>query len=443
MPLNLTLTRSEAFNRLVSDFLAELSEINPLLRNSFERGLLVTLAGRISELNQQQQSILVEMFPDSAQEEDFIARWGSYRSISRLAATQASGLITATGTPGSLIPSGSILTTASGASYQTTASASIAINAINVTLLTRTGQTATIQTVSSHGFASNISIVIAGADQSEYNGTFLITVTGLDTFEYTIVGTPATPATGTITATGNAVSLNVQSDSFGIAGNVGSGGLLRFSSPVAGVDNEAFVQFSEIVGGVDIEPLETFRERVLDAYQNPISEFSDAAITQIIRQNVPGVDRVFIFGSTLPTGTPQPGFVTIFFTMIQSLGVIPNAQNIADVRAAVDSIRPAFVPEDSLEVLAPTPLSTNFTIQNLQPSTTTMQSAVVNNLQQFFNEEVLPSQVVREFSYNAAVTNTIDLETNQQIQNFVIGVPAGDIIPGFGELPTLGTVIFI
>jgi hypothetical protein len=43
-------------------------------------------------------------------------------------------------------------------------------------------------------------VTIAGATQTEYNGTFTITVTGASTFTYPVAGTPATPATGTITA---------------------------------------------------------------------------------------------------------------------------------------------------------------------------------------------------------------------------------------------------
>ena len=46
-----------------------------------------------------------------------------------------------------------------------------------------------------------MSVIIRGAAQDEYNGIFSITVTGLDDYTYTVTGTPATPATGTITAT--------------------------------------------------------------------------------------------------------------------------------------------------------------------------------------------------------------------------------------------------
>lgn len=68
-----------------------------------------------------------------------------------------------------------------------------------VTSITRTGTTATVTTAAAHGFTSGNQVAIEHAAQSQYNGDFLITVTGATTFTYPVVGSPATPATGTIT----------------------------------------------------------------------------------------------------------------------------------------------------------------------------------------------------------------------------------------------------
>jgi hypothetical protein len=64
--------------------------------------------------------------------------------------------------------------------------------------ITRSGSTATATTAIPHGMSSGYSVTIAGATQTEYNGTFVVVVTGASTFTYTVSGTPATPATGTI-----------------------------------------------------------------------------------------------------------------------------------------------------------------------------------------------------------------------------------------------------
>ena len=41
---------------------------------------------------------------------------------------------------------------------------------------------------------------IRGANETDYNGDFIVTVTDANTFTYTVSGSPATPATGTIIA---------------------------------------------------------------------------------------------------------------------------------------------------------------------------------------------------------------------------------------------------
>jgi hypothetical protein len=64
----------------------------------------------------------------------------------------------------------------------------------DVSSITRSGSTATA-TVTAHGYISGQTINIRGAAQSQYNGNFAVTVTGANTFTYTVLGTPATPAT--------------------------------------------------------------------------------------------------------------------------------------------------------------------------------------------------------------------------------------------------------
>ena len=70
----------------------------------------------------------------------------------------------------------------------------------SVTSITRSGTTATVTTSGNHGFSSGDLIFIAGANETAYNGEVEIEVTGTTTFTYTVSGSPASPATGTITA---------------------------------------------------------------------------------------------------------------------------------------------------------------------------------------------------------------------------------------------------
>jgi hypothetical protein len=73
------------------------------------------------------------------------------------------------------------------------------------TTITRTGSVATA-TATAHGMGVNDVAVVVGAVQDEYNGQKSITAVTANTFDYTVSGTPTTPATGTITTTGAVVS---------------------------------------------------------------------------------------------------------------------------------------------------------------------------------------------------------------------------------------------
>lgn len=74
---------------------------------------------------------------------------------------------------------------------------------ISVSTLTSSGTTATCTTATAHGLSNNEYVVIAGAVETAYNGTFKVTITSTTQFTYTLASTTTTPATGTITATKN------------------------------------------------------------------------------------------------------------------------------------------------------------------------------------------------------------------------------------------------
>lgn len=52
-----------------------------------------------------------------------------------------------------------------------------------------------------HGVPDGTLVLIDGANEDDYNGVFAVTVNGPNEYEYTMGGDPASPATGTITAT--------------------------------------------------------------------------------------------------------------------------------------------------------------------------------------------------------------------------------------------------
>ncbi len=66
--------------------------------------------------------------------------------------------------------------------------------------ITRVSATATVAHTA-HGLKNGQKVVISGATQPEYNGIQTLANVTANTYDYTVTGTPATPATGTIVST--------------------------------------------------------------------------------------------------------------------------------------------------------------------------------------------------------------------------------------------------
>jgi len=64
-----------------------------------------------------------------------------------------------------------------------------------ISTITHVGAVATVTTASAHGLVTNNRVTITGATPTEYNGTYVITATGANTFTYTMASTPASNAT--------------------------------------------------------------------------------------------------------------------------------------------------------------------------------------------------------------------------------------------------------
>ena len=78
--------------------------------------------------------------------------------------------------------------------------------------ITRSGSIATVSHTA-HGLATGQKIAVSGADQNEYNRIKTITKIDDNSYSYAVVGTPTTPATGTIIST--AVIIDGETDVLG------------------------------------------------------------------------------------------------------------------------------------------------------------------------------------------------------------------------------------
>jgi len=71
---------------------------------------------------------------------------------------------------------------------------------IPVVSITRSGTIATVTTRWAHNLTGTPQVTVHGATVANYNGAFTIAVTGATTFTYTVSGSPATPAAGSLMA---------------------------------------------------------------------------------------------------------------------------------------------------------------------------------------------------------------------------------------------------
>ncbi len=435
MPFNFPSNRKEVSDRIKTDVQGELPESNPFLKNSFLSAIITGLAGRIFDFFLQLLVLTKQMFPDTATN-TFLERWGSYKSINRDPSTQATGNVTATGTPGNSISDAEPLSTTDGTEYITVGVATISTNVVSITTLTRIGTTATATTSSDHNLASGMSPAIAGANETEYNGTVPITITGLDTFTYEVLGSPATPATGTITVTSDSATIAIISTEFGQDQNQDAGTEISFNATIAGVDSTTRVQFGAIGGGTDTQSDEDYRAEVIDAYQNPISTFSSAAIERQAKL-ISGVTRVFV-----EEITPAVGQVTIYFTRDNDDNIIPDAGEVITTKNKILEIKPAHVDDADVIVSAPTGVTVDFVFTALSPNTSTMQSAITANLQALFEDDTTVGDDLLQLAYNSTIFNTIDPDTGNLVVSFTLSTPASDVPISTGELPVLGNITY-
>ena len=421
MSLNIPDDAKELENKSLTDLARELpSTANPFLEESWMGAQAIANARRIFDFYNQLRILELECIPITAEEK--LELWASFWGITRDAATQATGVVVATGTPGSLIPQSTELQSSNGNSYTTANDVTITAQVVNVTSLTSVGTTATFVLASDTPLYTGQSLTFAGADQTEYNITAEITATGTNSGTYTIASAATTPATGTITASFTSAALSVKSVGFGQNQNQLANARLTFTTPIAGVDSAAFVDFSAIGGGTDIQSLDSLRTEFLDRVQNPVALFNASAIRAQAR-TVPGVTDVFIFEVT-----PAEGQVTIYPIRGNDDNPIPDVSEITPIKSAILEIKPAHTSDDDVIVLIATAVNAQFTFSAITPNDQDTRDRVTANLNALFRDEAAVSVALTEEQYNAAIVNA-------GVTSFTLSSPVGDIGGAAGEYP--------
>ncbi len=301
MPLGLPKDSNEIEDRLKADVAQEAPDSNPYAANHWLLALIVGIGRRLFDFTRDLQRAVDFSFPDTTFGEG-VTRWGAIFGKAQEAAKQSTGIAIATGTDTSVIPSATIMSatvtaedgSSSSISYETTALATITDNSISISSLNLSGQTVTAVTPTPHNLASNVPVTIGGAIEPEYNVINVeIAVISPTSFVYAIVGSPSSPATGTIIADFTSATVPVISVEFGVNTNLESSTPLTLQAPIPGVNNIFGVGADGLTGGTDQESLDSLQAKTLEEIRDPVAHFN---VSDIVAKalEVPTVARVFV-----------------------------------------------------------------------------------------------------------------------------------------------------
>ena len=229
----------------------------------------------------------------------------------------------------------------------------------------------------------------------------------------------ATIASGTATAA-------VLANTAGSAGNTAAAVAMILLSPIAGVQSQIAVAAGGITGGDDVETDEKLLARLLQRIQSPpqggaVADYVAWAL------GVPGVTRVWVSPLEMGLGT-----VTVRFVRDNDTPIIPDAGEVAGVQAYIDERRPVTA---EVFVVAPTAVPLDMSIK-LAPNTSTVQAAVLAELQDLITRDAAPGQPILISRLREAVSIAAGESNNQ------IVTPTADVTHAAGSMAVLGSITF-
>jgi uncharacterized phage protein gp47/JayE len=428
-------------NNINSDIISLLPDIDPTIFGSFTRAFVEALAGRSFDHIQLFNQLERNLFPQTADGEFLENVWAAYEGIVRYPATQSKGLLNIPANVGATVPISTEFVSLNSNSYTTDNEYTAVANISAVSSLTRVGSTITVITTLAHNYGSGITVTIVGADQSDYNGDFVITVLSDTEFTYEKTSSQSVTGTGTITSTFDGIinyitSSDTETEEKTV--NLENGSQLSLVSPIAGVENISFVNFDGITGGIVEESDKDLLNRVSQSRSNPVANFNVARIEKTA-YSIPGVTRVLV-----KRIHPAVGDVTILFMRDNDPDPFPAGEDVDNVKNAILEYLPATSNQTQVYVQAPIAEIVDFTFTALSPNTTEMKDAIVENLKAFFQDEVTFEQNVSENLYKSAIASTIDIKSGEKVSGFTLSSPIGDILVPVDSLKiaSLGTVTF-
>lgn len=316
----------DTFDELIAQANAEIRrknpEIDPTIFGSFTVPYITSGAALAYSIEQTVGDLKLQLFPQTA-EGEFLDDWAGYELLERKPASSAFGFISIEGVLGTAIPLASEFTSADGLVYQSQFATTVEnVNQLIVSLI-RSGTTVTATMADDHSLASGIEVTVSGADQVEYNGAFVVVVTARDKFTFEVIGTPATPATGTIEYDAVFAIVDLIAQDVGQATNLSSGAVLTTTPTITDINSTGFAQFDGLSGGTEIENDAELFARVLLSRSILEGVFTPDQI-RLAGLSVAGNTRIFVI-------RPELSVSQTSFAALQSVSSITRVGSLATV----------------------------------------------------------------------------------------------------------------
>lgn len=349
-------TLTDLITRIREDLRTRMEITSGVVRRSVVVVMATVFGGAVHMLHGHLDWITRQAFADTA-EMDALKRMALPYGMSPTAPTFATGSTLATGVNGSSIPSGTALRRSDGATYKTTAVATIA------------------------------------------------------------AGVATIPVTADVAA---------------LDGNAVSGVILTFESPVTGVNAETTVTAAGLINGTDEETPDAFRLRYMERLREPPQGGADPDYVAWAK-SVAGVTRAWTYANELGLGT-----VVVRFVRDLESPIIPDGGEVAVVQTALDAERPVTA---AVTAMAPVAAPVAFTIA-LTPNTAATRAAVTDELTDMLEREAAPGDGAGRGTILLSEMQ-VAIGTAEGVTDFTLTVPAANVVPTLGQLPTLGTITFV
>lgn len=223
----------------------------------------------------------------------------------------------------------------------------------------------------------------------------------------------------------NAVA--VTSDVSGEVGNRSFGAVLKSKVTIDGINNEAGVLV--LAGGKDAENVEDYRKRVKYFMANPQAPFNKNNIKALLLKNIPSFKYVWVKG-----GEVEDGKVKVYIFNAE-LNLTQEEAKLA--RDLLETIKPAQMKPDYIEIGMPLVRTQNVVIQDIIPSDEQMQEEVRKNLEFLFSVDLFEKGIKKE-DIESIVYRTVN--GLQRVESFK--VIEGECLPIAYSFWKLGDITF-